>query len=209
MPDPHDQKPVKDGTGALEALMSRAVAGGGLPPVDRWDPPHCGDLDIRIARDGLWYYLGTPIGRERLVRLFSTVLRREADGRYYLVTPVEKIGIAVDDVPFIAVELHAEGTGGDLALTLRTNVGDVVAVGEDHPLRFEPEPETGGVQPYVRVRGGLDARLARPLLYQLVDLGATATVDGEAWFGVRSRGRFFPMMRAAELDRLAREERSG
>lgn len=199
-----DQKPVKPDVGSLEAMVARA-AEGGLPPVDEWDPPYCGDLDIRIARDGLWHYLGTPIGRERLVRLFSTVLRREADGRYYLVTPVEKIGILVEDVPFIAVELHAEGSGQAQKLTLRTNVGDLVEVGPDHPLRFAPEPATDGVQPYVRVRGGLEARIARPLLYELVDAGSEREIDGEAWFGVWGGGVFFPMMRSAELARLSRD----
>lgn len=205
MQDEADQNTVKPDVGSLEAMLSRA-AGEGLPPVDSWDPPYCGDLDIRIGRDGLWYYLGTPIGRDRLVRLFSTVLRREEDGRYYLVTPVEKIGIAVDDVPFLAVELHVGGSGDEQTLTLRTNVGDVVTVGPDHPLRFEPEPETEGVRPYVLVRRGLEARLTRPLLFQLVDAGSEETIDGEPWFGVWGGGRFFAMMRAAELAKLARDD---
>lgn len=190
----------------LEALLRRAGAatGVGPPPVERWNPPDCGDLDIRIAADGLWYYLGTPIGREPLVRLFASVLRRDEDGRYRLVTPVEKIGITVEDVPFVAVEMYATGTGAEQAITLRTNVGDIVEAGPAHPLRFEAEPDTDGVRPYVLVRGRLEARLARPLLYELVEHGENELKDGEEWFGVWTRGVFFPMMRTAELQRLSR-----
>jgi hypothetical protein len=191
----------------LEALLRRAgaaAAGEGPAPVERWNPPDCGDLDMRIAADGLWYYLGTPIGREPLVRLFASVLRRDEDGRYRLVTPVEKIGITVEDVPFVAVEMHAAGTGTEQAITLRTNVGDIVEAGPAHPLRFEAEPDTDGVRPYVLVRGRLEARLQRPLLYELVEHGGNEARDGEEWFGVWSRGVFFPMMRTAELERLSR-----
>ncbi len=202
-----DQIGVSHAAGDLEGLIARAVPDEGLPPVDKWNPPYCGELDIRIDRDGLWHYLGTPIGRERLVRLFSTVLRRDGDGRYYLVTPVEKIGITVEDVPFLAVEMTASGEGSAQTLTLRTNVGDVVTVDGEHPLRFEEEEGTDGIRPYVRVRGRLEARLARPLLYQLVDHAATETRDGEAWFGVWSGGVFFAMMRACELERLAGDGR--
>ena len=123
--------------------MARAkYAGAGLPPVEKWNPPFCGDLDMRIAANGLWYYMGTPIGREALVRLFSTVLRKDEDGKTYLVTPVEKIGITVDDAPFFAVELNAHTEAGEQVLTLRTTVGDVIEVNEDHPLRFEDEDVT-------------------------------------------------------------------
>ncbi|MEP3524819.1 MAG: DUF1285 domain-containing protein [Hyphomicrobiales bacterium] len=204
-----DTKPVAsiDGgeiSGGLEALLSRAkYAGSGMPPVEKWNPPFCGDLDMRIARDGLWYYMGTPIGREALVRLFSTVLRKDEDGKTYLVTPVEKIGIQVDDAPFVAVEMTVHEEAGVQALTLRTNVGDVVEVGDGHPLRFDDEDKTEGVKPYVHVRGRLDALLARPLLYQLVDLGETRTVDGVDMFGVTSRNIFFAIMRQDELDRLS------
>ena len=199
---------IDDGkmAGGLEALMARAkYAGAGLPPVENWNPPFCGDLDMRIAANGLWYYMGTPIGREALVRLFSTVLRKDEDGKTYLVTPVEKIGITVDDAPFFAVELNAHTEAGEQVLTLRTTVGDVIEVNEDHPLRFEDEDVTGGVKPYVHVRGRLDALLARPLLYQLVDLGETKPIDGVDMFGISSRGIFYPIMRQDELDRLAAE----
>ena len=149
--------------------------------------------------------MGTPIGREALVRLFSTVLRKDEDGKTYLVTPVEKIGITVDDAPFFAVELNAHTEEGEQVLTLRTTVGDVIEVNEDHPLRFEDEDVTGGVKPYVHVRGRLDALLARPLLYQLVDLGETKPIDGVDMFGISSRGIFYAIMRQDELDRLAAE----
>lgn len=190
--------------GGLEALLSRAkYAGSGLPPVEKWNPEFCGDLDMRIASDGLWYYMGTPIGREALVRLFSTVLRKDEDGKTYLVTPVEKIGITVDDAPFVAVEMTVHKEDDEQALTLRTNVGDVVEVGPCNPLRFEDEDVTEGVKPYVHVRGRLDALLARPLLYQLVDLGETRLIDGVLMFGVSSRGLFFGIMPQDELDRLS------
>ncbi|MDQ0313887.1 DUF1285 domain-containing protein [Amorphus orientalis] len=201
--EPDNQHDVNTGLSGLEAMIRRAESGGGAAPVEKWDPPHCGKLDIRIARDGLWYYLGTPIGREPLVRLFASVLRRDDDGITYLVTPVEKIEITVDDVPFIGVELHATGTGRDQVLTVRTNVGDVVEIDSEHPLRFEKEADTDGLQPYLLVRGRLEARLGRPLLYELVDLGTTEERDGVDWFGVWSNGLFFPMMRQAELERLA------
>lgn len=199
-----DQQDVNAGLPGLEALLRRAGTQGGPPPVERWNPPDCGKLDIRIARDGTWFYLGTPIGREALVRLFASVLRRDPDGLTYLVTPVEKIEITVDDVPFIGVELHASGEGRDQVLTVRTNVGDVVTVDADHPLRFEKADDTDGMQPYVLVRGRLEARLSRPLLYELADLGGPETHDGALWFGIWSSGLFFPMMPQSELERLSR-----
>lgn len=202
--DTGDQHEVNGGLAGLEALIGRAGDGRGPAPVERWEPEHCGKLDIRIARDGLWYYMGSPIGREPLVRLFASVLRKDADGTTCLVTPVEKIEITVEDVPFIGVEMHAAGTGRDQVLTVRTNVGDVVGVDADHPMRFEPEEDTDGLQPYVLVRGRLEARLSRPLLYELVEHGTTETRDGTDWFGVWSGGLFFPMMRQAELERLSR-----
>lgn len=187
--------------------MARAeYAGRGLPPVEKWNPPFCGDLDMRIAADGLWYYMGTPIGREALVRLFSTVLRKDEDGRTYLVTPVEKVAIVVDDAPFVAVEMTRHWDEGQQVLTLRTNVGDAVEVGPAHPLRFAGEEGTQGIKPYLHVRGRLEALLARPLLYQLVDWGETRAVDGVDMFGVASRGIFFPIMRQDELDRAADAE---
>lgn len=188
--------------GGLEALIARAGAIKGPPPVERWNPPFCGDLDIRIRSDGTWFYLGTPIGREPLVRLFASVLRKDEDGRTYLVTPVERIGITVDDAPFVAVELHAAGDGAATSLTFRTNVGDVVAAGPDHPLRFVVDPGNGGLRPYLHVRGRLEARLNRAVMYDLVSHGAEATVDGRRLFGVWSGGRFFPICPTDELEHL-------
>lgn len=183
----------------LAALIARAGAHGRAPPVDRWDPPFCGDIDMKISADGRWHYAGSPIGREPLVRLFSTVLRREADGRYLLVTPVEKLGITVEDVPFLAVEMHAEGDGAATRLVFRTNVGDVVTAGPERPLRFSDDPATGGLVPYVLVRGRLEARLTRALAHELAARAVTAVVDGTEQLGVWSDGAFFPMMTADAL----------
>src|SRR4051812_28290295 len=142
---------ARDAAG-LTALISRATrAGKGLPPVDRWNPEYCGDIDMEIRADGSWFYLGTPIGRMPLVQLFSTVLRRDADGRTYLVTPVEKLGIRVVDAPFLVVEMNVRGEEANQVITFRTNVGDVVEAGPSHPLRFTEEPATGGIKPYLLV----------------------------------------------------------
>jgi hypothetical protein len=188
----------------LSALIARATrAGKGLPPVDRWHPPFCGDLDMEIRRDGTWFYLGTPIGRMPLVQLFSTVLRKDEDGKTYLVTPVEKVGIRVVDAPFVAVEMNVLGEGDDRVMTFRTNVGDVVEAGPDHPLRFVDEPETGGLKPYLLVRGRLDALVARPVMYELVEHGEEIEVGGVVMFAVRSRGQVYPIMPADRLKRLS------
>jgi hypothetical protein len=191
-------------TRGLEALISRAArAGKGLPPVERWNPDFCGDLDMEIARDGTWFYLGTPIGRMPLVQLFSTVLRKDADGRTYLVTPVEKVGIRVVDAPFVAVEMNAAGSGDDRTITFRTNVGDVVEAGPDNPLRFVDEDETGGLKPYVLVRGRLEALVARPVMYELVEHGEEIEIDGRMMFSVRSKGQVYPIMPVEKLRRLS------
>lgn len=156
---------------------------------------------MRIAADGTWFYLGTPIGRSALVKLFASVLRREGD-KYFLVTPVEKCGITVDDAPFLAVELaHAHDARGDV-LRFRTNVDDHIECGADHPLRFEPEAATGGLKPYLHVRGGLWAKVTRALFYDLVELGEERELAGERMFGVVSAGAFFPMARADSLQDL-------
>jgi hypothetical protein len=190
--------------GGLEALVGRAArAGKGAPPVERWNPEFCGDLDMEIKADGTWFYMGTPIGRMPLVQLFSSVLRKDDDGRTYLVTPVEKVGIRVEDAPFVAVEMDASGEGAEQALTFRTNVGDVVEAGPDHRLRFVDEEGTDGLKPYLHVRGRLEALVARPVLYQLAELGEEIEIGGELMFAVRSRGAAFPIMPAAELQRLS------
>ena len=193
-------------TAGLSALISRAArAGKGLPPVERWNPPFCGDLDMEIRADGTWFYLGTPIGRMPLVQLFSTVLRKDDDGRTYLVTPVEKVGIRVVDAPFVAVEVDVSGEGERQVLTFRTNVGDVVEAGPDHPLRFVDEDATGGLKPYLHVRGRLEALVGRPVMYELVEHGEEIVVGGRAMFAVRSKGAVFPIMPVEKLRRLSGE----
>jgi hypothetical protein len=191
----------------LAALISRAAAetgGRGLPPVERWNPPFCGDIDMEIRADGTWFYMGTPIGRAPLVRLFSTVLRRDEDGKTYLVTPVERVGIRVVDAPFLAVEMNAAGEGEAQTLTFRTNVGDVVEAGPEHPLRFVIAGENNELKPYLLVRGRLEALVSRAVMYELVDLGETVDIDGVEMFALRSCGVVFPVMPAAELDQLSR-----
>jgi hypothetical protein len=178
----------------LAAEAAKAAQAGRLPPVHLWNPPFCGDLDIRIKRDGTWFYLGTPIGRAPLVRLFSTILKREGY-RYFLVTPVEKVGITVEDAPFVAVDVEAAGDD----LVFETNLGDRATAGPDHPIRVVLDPDTGEPAPYVHIRAGLEARIDRKTFYRLVDLGKVEAVDGVEWFGVRSGGRFWPMIPAAEL----------
>jgi hypothetical protein len=184
----------------LDAILAaaKAAANRGLPPVHLWDPPFCGDLDLRIAADGSWFYLGTPIGRPALVKLFASVLKREGE-RYFLVTPVEKCGIHVDDAPFVAVELLTEEGPGGQVLHFRTNVDDWVICGADHALRFVTEPATDGLKPYLHVRRDLWAKVARPLLYDLVALGEERIIDGVRMFGVMSSGCFFPMAPADSL----------
>lgn len=195
------------GQGRLTSItdtLTRGAAKGakGLPPVEHWNPPFCGDLDMRIAADGTWYYLKTPIGRPALVKLFASVLKREGE-KYFLVTPVEKCGIVVDDAPFLAVELAAEETPAGRVLQFRTNVDDWVACGLEHPLRFEPEAGTGGLKPYLHVRRDLWAKVTRALFFDLVELGEEREVDGRAMFGVTSMGAFFAMAPADEVRDLA------
>ncbi|WP_309083330.1 DUF1285 domain-containing protein [Chelativorans sp.] len=189
---------------ALSALVARATrAGKGAPPVERWNPPFCGDLDMEIRADGTWFYLGTPIGRMPLVQLFSSVLRKDEDGKTYLVTPVEKVGIRVEDAPFVAVEMAATGQGEDQVLTFRTNVGDVVEAGPDHPIRFVEEPASGGTKPYLHVRGRLEALVARAVTYELMALGEEVEIGGRRVFAVRSKGAVFPVMPVDVLEALA------
>ena len=185
----------------LDSLVGEVRRAGSLPPVHLWNPPFCGDLDMRIAADGTWFYLKTPIGRPALVKLFASVLKREGD-RYFLVTPVEKCGITVDDVPFIAVELRVEARGADQTLHFRTNVDDWVACGSEHALRYTPEEGTGGLRPYLHVRRDLWARVKRALFLDLVDLGEERDVEGVRMFGVVSGGAFFAMAPADEIEGL-------
>lgn len=172
----------------------------GLPPVHLWEPEYCGELDIRIARDGTWYYLGTPFKRERLVRLFSTVLRYDDDGKYYLVTPVEKIAITVDDVPFSIVDMDVEGEGKSQEITFTTGVGDEVTVDADHPLRISFDVETKEPSPYVLVRARLEGLINRAVYYKMVDIAEDFEVDGVPMFGVWSCGQFFAFAPVSELE---------
>jgi uncharacterized protein len=202
---------AKEGQLGLEAItgaLSRAAKGPkGLPPVELWNPPFCGDLDMRIATDGTWFYMKTPIGRPALVKLFASVLKREGDN-YYLVTPAEKCGIQVDDAPFLAVEMaiedgarHGARNGAPCrVLNFRTNVDDWVACGAEHPLRFEPERDTGGLKPYLHIRRDLWAKVTRALFFDLVELGEEREIDGVAMFGIASMGEFFPMIPADQLE---------
>lgn len=177
-----------DALSRLTATLGEAK-GRGPAPVERWNPDYCGEIDMRIAADGTWFYMGTPIGRPALVKLFSTVLRRDPE-RFVLVTPVERIGIEVEDAPFAAVEMAVEGVGEGRSVAFRTNVDDLVEVSPDHPLRFEAG-ERGDLKPYVLVRGGLWARVTRALTYDLVDLGEERERDGRKTYGIAVSGSFY------------------
>lgn len=188
----------------LQALLARGnQPGKGLPPVEKWNPEFCGDLDIVIKRDGTWFYMGTPIGRHALVKLFSTVLRKDLDGKTYLVTPVEKIGITVEDAPFIAVEMNTHEVEDQQVITFRTNVGDIVEAGLENPMRFVTVEENDGIKPYVLVRGRLEAVLARPVMYELISVGEEIEIDGTLMFAIRSKGTVFPIMPAQQLAELS------
>ena len=165
------------------ADIARLAEASKLPPVEKWHPTHCGDSAMRIARDGTWFHEGSPIGRPEMVRLFSTILRREPDGGFVLVTPAEKLDIAVEDAPFVAVELKSEGEGEGRSLAFRLNTGDLVVAGPDHPLRFAAGED--GPLPYLHVRGGLEARLARPVYYELAEIALSEDGAGLWSGGVR------------------------
>ena len=170
------------------ADIGRLAEADRLPPVERWNPDHCGNSDMRIARDGTWFHQGSPIGRPAMVRAFSRILRREPDGGYVLVTPVEKLDIEVEDAPFVAVELKAEGDGRDATLAFRLNTGEMVTASAEHPLRFVEHED--GAHPYVHVRGGLEALIARSIYYELAE---RALAGDDATPGVWSAGAFFPI----------------
>lgn len=177
-----------DLAGLSLAEIARLAEEKRLPPVDKWNPSHCGDSGMRIARDGTWYHEGSPIGRQAMVRLFSTILRREPDGSFVLVTPVEKLSIEVEDAPFVAVELKTEGEGRERSLAFRLNTGELVVAGSDRPLRFQAGED--GPHPYLSVRSGIDALVARPVYYELANL---ALAEGAEPPGLWGDGAFFPM----------------
>jgi hypothetical protein len=196
-----DQPQVTSVLARLSEALGEAGKARGLPPVERWNPPYCGEIDMRIASDGTWFYMGTPITRPALVRLFSTVLRKDED-RFVLVTPVERVGIAVDDAPFLAVEMAVDGEGANRAVAFRTNLDDLVTVGPAHPIRFARDP-SDGIKPYVKVRGNLWALVTRPLALDLVALGEEMEQDGQAILGLWAGGMVFPIASGPELEALA------
>ena len=173
----------------LESLL-KAQSGKGPAPVEKWNPPYCGDIGMKIRTDGVWIYQGSPIGRMPLVKLFAGVLRKDDDGKHYLVTPAEKVDVAVEDAPFLAVEMEVKGSGREQCLTFRTNVDDVVEAGLEHPIRFEIETGSEGLKPYLHVRGRLEALVTRALYYDLVEL---AVEDAGNGLGLWSGGAFFPL----------------
>lgn len=179
-------------SGKANDLFAQIPKSKGLPPVHLWNPDFCGDIDMRIARDGTWYYLGTPIGRKPMVRLFSTIMRRDGDD-YFLITPVEKVRITVDDAPFVAVSLEVEGDGEHQVLRFTTNVDDVTEAGSEHTLRVLIDPATDEPAPYINVRVNLEALIHRNVFYQLVELAVPRDIDGQRWLGVWSGGLFFPI----------------
>lgn len=217
--------PIAEGaaSGGLDAIakavrdtqqQTAAGAGsGGAPirrrgpaPVHLWNPPFCGDLDIRIARDGTWFYLGTPIGRRPLVELFASVLRKDEDGKTYLVTPVEKIGITVDDAPFVGVDVEQSEDENGPVLTFETNLGDRVELGPDHPLRVVTDTQTDEPRPYILVRGRLEALIDRKTFYRLASLGEMRVeADGGTAFGIVSNGAFFAIQRGDSIDALVED----
>lgn len=171
----------------------KQVEGQRFPPVDKWNPDFCGDIDMRIATDGTWYYMGTPIGRQKMVRLFASVLRKDANDKTYLVTPVEKIGITVDDAPFVATEVTIENPGPEQLVVFKTNVGDTVIADADHPIRVEVDQKTGEPRPYVLVRGRLEALIARSVYYELIERGETTRAQGTSQCSITSQGTLFSL----------------
>ena len=192
-----------NGLGDIAGAVISVSRSKGPPPVHLWNPAYCGEIDMRIGADGTWFYQGTPIGRPSLVKLFASILKREGE-KYYLVTPIEKCRIAVDDAPFMAVELQIDDGATGRQLCFRTNVDEWVACGPDHPLRFEPDAATGGLKPYLHVRRDLWAKVTRAVFYDLVDLGEAREVGGTLMFGVASAGRFYAMARADSLEDITR-----
>lgn len=180
------------GLGRLQDLAAGA-AERRPAPVESWNPPYCGDIGLKILRDGTWLYQDSPIGRPALVKLFAGVLRKDGDGKTYLVTPAEKVDVEVEDAPFLAVEMEVQGGGSEQRLIFRTNVDDVVACGAEHPLRFAEQQLGGGLKPYVHVRGRLEALLTRALLHDLVALAVEEVREGKRAVGIWSGGVFFPL----------------
>lgn len=189
-------KPTADGLAHAARQVQKSK---GPPPVHLWNPPFCGDLDIRIARDGTWFYLGTPIGRFELVKLFSSILRKDGE-KYFLVTPVEKVGIKVDDAPFVATDFTLKKIDGVQSIVFETHVGDFSPAGPDNPIRVVRDPVTDEPTPYVHIRRGMEALIDRKSFYRLVEIGEHEHHDGAQWFGINSGGKFFPIIPSSELE---------
>ena len=179
-----------DNPNTLQDIL-KAIQDKKLPPVHLWNPDFCGDIDMRIARDGTWFYMGTPIGRLAMVKLFSTVIRLDDDGKYYLVTPVEKLGIKVDDAPFLAVEMVRVGEGADQVLSFRTQTDDWVVADNEHPIRVSFDPDTMEPSPYILVRDNLEALINRPLFYDLVELASHVKRGDKTSLELTSQGTIF------------------
>ena len=192
---PDSLKTLKSGVDLKDIIKAAQSyeAGEGVRPVDKWNPPYCGEMDMEIRADGTWWHEGTRITREPLVRLFASILRKDDDGRTYLVTPVEKIGIQVQRAHFLAIRVDRKGAGPDQSLFFTTNMGEVVEAGPDHPIRVETDPETLEPAPFVNVRGRLEAALTRPVFYELVEYAVEKTTPGGSQLGVYSNGAFFPL----------------
>ncbi|MEC9432439.1 MAG: DUF1285 domain-containing protein [Pseudomonadota bacterium] len=191
--------PAPNAEGLAQSIKQAGARKRGPAPVHLWNPPFSGDLDMRIARDGSWWYLGTPISRIPLVKLFASVIRKDGDA-YFLVTPVEKVGITVEDAPFVAVDFRVTDPGGpDQALTFVTNLDEEAEAGPDRPIRVARDPETGEPAPYILVRSNLEALIDRKSFYRLIDICEHREVEGVSWFGLRSRGAFFPIVPSADL----------
>ena len=175
--------------GRLAALLNDACDHEPAP-VERWDPRDCGDIGLKICADGTWVYRNSPIRREGLIKLFASVLSKDVDGRTYLVTPAEKVDVEVEDAPFLAVEMEVHGSGTGQELIFRTNVDDIVRCGPEHPLRFSVQERSGGLKPYLHVRGRLDALVTRALCYDLVALTVEVKRGGQPVLGLWSGGTF-------------------
>jgi hypothetical protein len=199
MTNPKDPKIITKPSADTLAQAATMANRKGPPPVHLWNPPFCGDLDMRIARDGTWFYLGTPIGRKPLVKLFSSIIRKDGDD-YFLVTPVEKVGITVEDAPFVAIDFDVENPGPAQTLTFTTQVDDTAVAGPTHPIRVVRDAESGEPSPYILIRTNLEALIDRKSFYRLVDLGTHENHQGDSWFGVWSNGQFFPIIPSAALE---------
>ena len=195
----NNKKAITPSAEGIAEAARAATKSQNSPPVMSWNPPFCGDLDIRIARNGTWFYLGTPIGRFELVKLFSSILKVE-DGKYFLVTPVEKVGIQVDDAPFIAVDFNEIKINGEKALKFETHVGDQVIANAKNPIRVERDAVSDEPAPYIHIRNGLDALIDRKTFYRLVEIGQHKKYNNEDWFGIESASYFFPIIKSKDLD---------